>query len=155
MKSEAGSLFGGWQFTVAVPCYLMLCGVLALSVRIVTCIFRACAVQRGDFPDGDKEPGREWSFNQAFRECFKGFSRSTAHVDLWLSAIIGLAELPAYPVLLRLGHWNFIGAWLALKTSGQWGGWRVSRTSFSRFLLSNILNLSLSYLWLARYVSAR
>jgi len=147
-------LLAGWHLSLGVPCYLILCAFLALLLRIVVCVFRAWAIQRGDFPDSENEPGRGWPFHLAFWECFKGFSRNTAHVDLWLSAVIGFAELAAYPVLLRLGHWSLIGAWLALKTSGQWGGWRVSRTSFNRFLLSNLLNLGLSFFWLARYVSA-
>ena len=63
-------------------------------------------------------------------------------------------ELATYPVLLRLGYLPVIGGWLALKTAGSWGGWSISRTSFNRFLLNNILELAISYFWLARYVNS-
>ncbi len=119
---------------------------------MVVFAFRALAVTRGDFPDSEKEPEKEWTFLKAFWECFKGFSQSKAHADLWLNALIGFAELAAYPVLLKTGYLTTIGGWLALKTAGNWSGWKVSRTSFNRFLLSNLLELAIAYFWLTRYV---
>jgi hypothetical protein len=125
---------------------------------VIFFMFRAWAVQRGDFPDSENsetkhpQPGLGWPYWKAFRVCFNGFSQSKAHADLWLNAIIGFFELAAYPVLLKLGYMTIIGGWLAVKTAGSWGGWKVSRTSFNRFLLNNILELAIAYLWLTRFV---
>jgi hypothetical protein len=148
-----------WTLSIPVWCYLLQCAIATLVLRIIFFTFRAWAVMRGDFPDSEKgpdkgkpEPGKEWSFTRAFWECFSGFSSSKAHADLWLNAFIGFAELATYPVLLRLGYLATIGGWLALKTAGSWGGWKVSRTSFNRFLLNNILELAIAYFWLLRYV---
>jgi hypothetical protein len=139
-------------------CYLLQCVFGTLVLRVIFFTFRAWAVQRGDFPDsvkedgrGEPEPGKGWPFRRAFWECFNGFSQSKAHADLWLNALIGFAELAAYPVFMKLGYMTAIAGWLAVKTAGSWGGWKVSRTSFNRFLLNNILTLAIAYFWLTRF----
>lgn len=58
----------------------------------------------------------------------------------------------AYPLLLVLGKVEIIGAWIGIKTAGGWMGWQASRTSFNRFLLFNLLNLSVAYLLLSLFV---
>jgi hypothetical protein len=131
-----------YTFSIPVWCYLLQCVLGTLVLRIIFFTFRAWAVQRGDFPDSEKEiEWKDWSFGRAFGECFKGFS-----------ALIGFAELAAYPVFIKLGYLTAIAGWLAVKTAGAWGGWKVSRTSFNRFLLNNILELAIAFLWLTRYV---
>jgi hypothetical protein len=140
-----------WYLSVPVTYYLLLCIVGTIALRAVFFTFRAWAVQRGDFPDSasnsrrdagvSPELGEGWPFWRAFWECFKGFSTQKAHADLWLNGLIGFAELVAYPVLLKTGYLTVIGGWVLLKTAGSWSGWRVSRTSFNRFLLNNICEL--------------
>lgn len=147
-----------WTLSIPLWCYLLQCAVATLILRVVFFLFRAAAVIRGDFPGSEPQdslpaqPGREWSFFRAFWECFHGFGQSKAHADLWLNALIGFSEMAAYPVFMKLGYLTVIGAWLALKTAGSWGGWKVLRTSFNRFLLNNIPELAICYFWLAGYI---
>jgi hypothetical protein len=143
--------------SISCGCYLLQCALAALALRVVFYSFRAWAVVRGDFPESEKAEDiagawKEWTFAQAFRECFSGFSQHKAHMNLWLDALIVFSELATYPVLLRYGYLATIGGWLALRTAGNWGGWKVSRTSFNRFLLNNILELAIAYFWLVRFV---
>jgi hypothetical protein len=64
----------------------------------------------------------------------------------WLQpAIMGLLELVAYPVLLSVGRWDAIGAWLALKTAAKWGEWTSQRESYNRFLIGNALVVILAF----------
>jgi hypothetical protein len=142
-----------WTLSVPTWCYLFQCAVSTVLIRIFIFLFRARAVVIGDFPSSDKEPGKGWTFWRAYWECFKGFGGIPAHADLWLNALIGFFDLAAYPVLFKNGRLDVIGAWLAVRTAGAWGGWQSSRTSFNRFLLSNLLELFISYFWLSRYVS--
>lgn len=149
-----------WRLSEPRWCYLLQCIVATLLLRVIFFTFRAWAVQRGDFPGSRPEngrpgePGEGWPFWRAFWECFSGFSSSRAHADLWLNAFIGFCELAVYPVLLKTSRLDIIGGWLALKTAGSWGGWKISRTSFNRFLLNNILELAIAYFWLTRYIQA-
>src|SRR5260370_31972568 len=91
-----------WTLVTPLWCYLLWCAIATLVVRIIVFGFRALAVIRGDFPDSCTEPGKGWPFARAFWECFKGFSNSKAHADLWLNSLIGFAGLAAYPVLLKM-----------------------------------------------------
>jgi hypothetical protein len=147
-----------WSLSVPFWCYLLQCLIATILLRVIFFAFRAAAVIRGDFPGSDpepdkpNEPGKGWTFRHAFWECFIGFSQSKAHADLGLNAIIGFFELAAYPILFGTGYIAVVGGWLVLKTAGNWGGWTVSRTSFNRFLLNNILELAISYFWLMRYI---
>ena len=131
--------------------FVIWCFVGALASRVVVSTFRAWAMKVGDYPEA--EPRSPWkTFCPAFLVCLGGFSSDKRHRDLWLSFFIGFVELLVYPVLLKLGYFLPIGAWLALKTSGQWSGWRVSRTSFNRFLLNNLLHMGYAFLWLSHFV---
>lgn len=144
-----------WQLTISPFKYLLLCIVGTVALRLISSVFRAWAVQRGDFPDSITEPGKSWSFRRAFWECFKGFGKSKAHADFWTNALIGFAELAAYPVLLKMESLTVIGAWLALRTAFSWSGWSISRTSFNRFILINVLELAIAYFGLSRFVQVR
>jgi len=84
--------------------------------------------------------------------CWWGYNRFKEHSDLGLPTLIGFAEIASFPVLIVLGQYNLIGGWIVIKTAGQWSGWTKSRTSFNRFLLANILNLSVSYFLLSHWI---
>jgi hypothetical protein len=146
-----------WTLSVPTWCYLLQCALATVLIRVVIFIFRASAMVRGDISRPSSEqpppPVQHWTFWPAFWESFRGYGRDRLHADLWLNAWIGLFDLAAYPVLIKTGHLEVIGAWLAVRTAGAWGGWQSSRTSFNRFLLSNILELFISYFWLMPYVS--
>ncbi len=66
--------------------------------------------------------------------------------------VLGFLELLAYPVLIRLGAWAFIGAWLSLKTLAQWKGWSTERGHYNRFLVGNAIVLLFSAALLANRV---
>ncbi len=146
-----------WYLSTPPCAYLFRCILATLIIRAIVFAFRAAAVTKGDFPNDEKDPqpGKNWSFEHAFWECFKRFSESKAHADLWLNAIIGFAGLAGYPVLMKTGYLSAVGGWLALRTAGNWGGWKISRTSFNRFLVSNLLELGTAYFWLTRFVQVR
>ena len=127
--------------------YFLGCILSALVVRAVVFFFLAADNYRKR-KAGD--PPTYWS---TYWDCWNGISGR--HVDLWLPFVIGFAELCAYPILMRSQQFQVIGAWLAIRTAGSWRGWASHRTSYYRFLLGNLLNLAISYLFLATYVTIR
>jgi hypothetical protein len=147
-------LLHGWHLAISWTTYLFLfCLPLVVVLRALHSLFRALAVQKGDFPyRKDRDFTVITNFCKAFWACFKGFGSYKEHNDLLLPAFIGWIELAAYPVLIALGQFVVIGGWIGIKTAGAWMGWKASRTSFNRFLLFNLLSLLLSYFWLSHYV---
>jgi len=128
-----------------------------IIIRFILCYFKAIAVKQGEADyineyskDGEilkeiksfkKEPLKDifWSL---FRS-----NKNDIHIDdYFLSTIVGIAELFAFPVLIARGKWHFIGYWLLIKTATQWGVWQKSRTAYNRFLFGNILSLFFSYI---------
>jgi hypothetical protein len=72
--------------------------------------------------------------------------------DYWYPFIIGTLELLAYPIILKTGNLNVVGAWLGLKTLAQWKVWGENRVYFNRFLIGNAIVLIISALVLAPLV---
>ena len=70
-----------------------------------------------------------------------GFNKHKEHSDLWIPTAIGFLELVFYPVLIGIGYFVVVGAWIGIKTAGSWMGYSKSRTSFNRFLLFTVLTL--------------
>lgn len=70
---------------------------------------------------------------------------------MWIPTAIGFFELAVYPILLTLGNYGIIGAWIGIKTAGGWTGYSQSRTSFNRFLLFNVITLLVAF-WLSPFV---
>jgi len=139
-------IMGAWEIHHYV-CYIAVAVLLAIAMRLLMAYFRALAVVRRDYPEAGPENmiyGR-WL---AFQEIVWSRTLMKEHADLWLPFLIGLAEFLAYPILIRLDAYVLIGGWLAIKSAGNWGGWRISRTSYNRFLVANISNVFISY-WLA------
>lgn len=156
MSVPCDPVFSGWQLAVAWCRYALLyCVPVALVLRLLISALRARAVQKGDFPQypSTGDPPKIAKFWEAFWYCFGGDNRFKEHSDLWIPFAITIIELMAYPVLMVLGKFVVIGGWIGVKTAGGWVGWRESRTSFNRFLLSNLAVLLVSYFWLTRYVS--
>ncbi len=130
--------------------FLFWCFVGAVVSRLIFSAFRARAMVVGDYPEHDASD--RWTFRPAFWVCFHGWGSDKRHHDLLLPFLIALIDLLVYPILLQLGYFVTIGAWLALKTSGQWSGWRISRTSFNRFLFSNLFHLGYAFFALRHFV---
>lgn len=79
---------------------------------------------------------------------FASTHRKEEQRDYWQPAVLGFLELLAYPLLLQTHHLNAIGAWLALKTAIEWGGWKEVRGAYNRFMIGNALVLGASFaLW--------
>lgn len=144
-----------WKLSICMSEYLIYCAAFTIFLRVVSCWFRAHAVIRGDFPNSDTEPGTDLLFWEAFKECFYGFRRSKAHADFWTNAMLGFAELFAYPILLKLDDVAILGGWLAIRTAFSWSGWSVSRTSFNRFLLINVAEIAIAYFWLSQFIQIK
>jgi hypothetical protein len=70
----------------------------------------------------------------------------TPHMDRLIPASLGIVELFIYPTAMRYGAWDYIGAWIALKSVAQWSRWTDKRAVFNRYLLGNAMVLIASYL---------
>lgn len=79
---------------------------------------------------------------------FGGFPKENLLRDYWFPFFLGWVEIAGFGVLMRLGAWLFIGAWLTFKTLGQWDHWKEHRPAFNRFLIGNALVLMFS-MWVA------
>jgi uncharacterized membrane protein HdeD (DUF308 family) len=65
--------------------------------------------------------------------------------DFWLPTGVGFLELISYPVLLEIGLWSVIGAWIGFKTVAQWRVWTEDRSQFNRYLIGNALAVIISF----------
>jgi hypothetical protein len=74
--------------------------------------------------------------------------------DFLLTTFLGTLELISYPVLLQMGSWSVIGAWIGFKTIAQWAAWIKNRNQFNRYLIGNALVLISSVLVLSQLVVA-
>jgi hypothetical protein len=82
---------------------------------------------------------------QKFSIIFWGNTDIEPFPDLWYNTLLGLIELLIFPILMRVGAINIIGAWMGLKTVAQWPAWQKNRLSFNRYLLANALQIILSF----------
>lgn len=133
-----------WTLTIPVLAYLLICAGLSFLVRIVHCFFKAIAIPKFCKEKYQKEPflyDRKKRFLYALHGC-KGDSELE---DYWLGYIIGFAEVAFYPILIYTCNLSVIGAWLAIKTAGNFTVWRENQIAFNRFLVSNLLNLGIAY----------
>jgi hypothetical protein len=140
-------LYGsGWHLSISIFGYLFYCALASLVVRIVSSAIKAL--------DGESwfedYPGK--SPREIFLISLSGFGRGETIKDCWFPFFIGFAEFSAYPVFIYFDEIIVIGGWLAIKTAGQWEKWGKSRLIFNRFLVSNIVVLAVSYLWLTKYI---
>jgi hypothetical protein len=144
--ASCNPLHDGWQLTLSLFFYLAYCIVAALVLRAVGSIFRALAVQKGDFPhEKDESHSIIANFGTAFWYSFSSCNPFKHHRDLWIPFVINVIEFAAYPVLFALNRLEIVGAWIALKATGQWAGWRLSRTSFNRFLLLTLVTVLVAF----------
>lgn len=85
------------------------------------------------------------SFGDLWWWKFKG---KKGHSDYWQPFVMGLVELGTFPVLMAIGKFEYIGAWVGFKVVAQAVLWKEQRNVFSRFLIGTALCLLGSY-WLA------
>jgi len=137
--------------------------VSALIIRIILSLLKAAAIRQGEADEVDKvgkivkkfsHPGglTPW---QAIWQSFCSWAHHRNIDDYGIPIYIGIIELFLYPILMLANKWTVIGAWLGIKTAAQWKGWREGRTPYNRFLLGNILVISISFLLLTNFISLR
>jgi len=72
-------------------------------------------------------------------------------IDYWVPTIVGTVELAIYPILISLGSWQAISAWIGIKTAGEWR-WKgkddkdKDRQGYTNFLLGNALVIGAAFL---------
>jgi hypothetical protein len=128
--------------------YILCALFIALIIRAFLCIFKAWAVINGELDKEDKskiicnkQPWKGQPYWSIFLNSFFSNKKDVMIDDYWLPAIVGFAELLVFPILMSIGKWIFIGAWMGIKTASSWGGWQNYRTAYNRFLLGNILSV--------------
>ena len=64
-----------------------------------------------------------------------------------MPTIVGTIELAIYPILISLGSWASIAAWIGLKTAAGWR-WQKNedRQGYTNFLLGNALVIGAAFL---------
>jgi hypothetical protein len=132
-----------WGVKCTLPYYILAVLLLTLAIRVFLCLIKARAIREG----AQDMPGKKWSearYWYIFRVSFVSFGYDWNIDDYWLPAIIGAAELFAFPLLMSKGAWSFIAFWMGMKTVVSWKGWEKTRTGYNRFLVGNILSLACS-----------
>ena len=87
-----------------------------------------------------------WIIFRGIGDCHANSNCNHAPKDYWLSFLLGVSEMLAYPPLLKANQPTIIGAWLVLKTVH-----RVTyapdhkRGLYNRYLLANVMILFASY----------
>jgi hypothetical protein len=115
--------------------YLFAAVIFSLAIRAVLSCLKALSI---------KKLGKLKLFGPRFTACFYG-NRGKQWADYWYPFWIGCFELVSFPLFMQLEKWNFIGAWIALKTLPQWKVWIDGRTAFNRYLIGNALILLFSF----------
>jgi hypothetical protein len=153
MHSFCNPIIGRFQLDTSWCCYLLRCLVITVFVRGFQSLLKAQSFKY-ETRSGDSEPTdeeRQQPYRQICWQFFLSF-KFKRHSDLFLPTVIGLIELVVYPILFVIGQYIFIGAWLGIKTAGSWKGWQTSPTAYNRFLLFNLLNLLVAYIFLTQFV---
>ena len=75
--------------------------------------------------------------------------------DYVVPFLVGTLELALYPVLVSLGSWQAIGAWIGVKTAAGWR-WQqnADRQAYTNFLLGNALVIFAAF-WLTPMVTIK
>ena len=145
-------IIGRWHIS-GLGCYLLVCLVATIALRLFQGLYKAWSCKYGDVLSRQKsdEGLRSKGYWYIYWRHVRGFALGK-NSDLLLPTTIGFIELAAYPVLLAVGQFPVIGAWIVIKTAGGWGGWKTSTTAFNRFLLFSLLNILVAYFCLERFV---
>jgi hypothetical protein len=137
-------LLWNWAFS---SCYIAAAIVAQLAIMVISSTLRASEQISHPLSDPTSEGRKYPSWPELwieFRFVFCGYF--TPHMDRLIPLCIGVTELFIYPTAMHYGAWNYIGAWIALKTLPHWTRWTRKRAVFNRYLLGNALVLIASYL---------
>jgi hypothetical protein len=146
MNDPMPDLIHSWAIE-APALYVSLAALGSFAVRLLSCTLKAMDTFTGDSAKAPR------GFRSRFWVSFRGFgSNPLENDDYWHPFVLGCMELVALPVLMVMGAWNFVGAWVAFKALGNWKVWTERRSPFNRFLICNLAMLLLSFLLLSRLV---
>ena len=137
----ASTLLRLWSVTDPLL-FVFLAFVMALVVRLLSSLLRAIEIAC--------HPGNPYW--PSVWESFRGVDPDPKKADYWFPYILGVLEFIGYPVLMAVGAWTFIGAWLGFKTVAQWKYWGEHRPAFNRFLILNAFVVFLALTVLTPYV---
>lgn len=114
---------------------------IAVVARLVTKFFRTLELfSENDTPMEEDFRGTFRTFRALFWETFKSMDPSRDEkADYWTPFMLGFLESLAYPVLMSINKWEYIGGWLVLKTVFRWKEWSEERTVYNRFLIGNAM----------------
>lgn len=129
-----------WAITAPLKYFLIACA-LTVAIRVIHSFLRGISLAAEI--DG-------LSLRKATIISFLGRAPSNykERTDYFYNSIIGTFELLIYPLLMAVGAWAAIGAWIGLKTLPQWTQWTSNRPVFNLFLIGNLLTLTSAYLCL-------
>lgn len=106
------------NWSVPNPCRFLLAVLIAsIAVRVVHAALRAIKLAF--------DAGWSWrGYREKFLRCLVGFHRegngSARATDYGYTFILGTIELSCYPILIAIGAWTPIGAWIGLKALAQY-----------------------------------
>lgn len=110
----------------------------SLIVRLVLSLMKA----------SEKEP--EDKFKTKFWQSFGGCGPKPHKIkdshDHWQAFILGCLEIAIFSILIGFNKFEYIGAWLVLKTVPIWNKWQKQRNVYNRFLIGNVLVIISSFL---------
>lgn len=130
-----------WMYAVSILIY-------QLFIRSILTVLKTGSVRN------DKE-GRLATFLDLFfnrrpsRNGAEGAAREEN--DHFLPVCLGIIEMVFFPVFIAIGKWEFIAAWIGIKTAAQWTQWSKSRPSYMRFLIGSSL-VVLASIFLSSFV---
>jgi hypothetical protein len=78
--------------------------------------------------------------------------RERCRGDYLAPFFLGFLELFMFPILFAAGLQLYVGAWIGLKLVAQYKHWADDRNAFNAFLVGNALVLTISAMFLQRFV---
>jgi len=121
-----------WHFTdcKAVVLYFVLGLLSQLVIRAIMSALSAWYLHRTREPAPQWPPLRKPGALELFRCCALGIHPTDGvcrdDSDYSLPLFLGLIEQYSYPIMMAVGAWAPIGAWLGFKTIAHWHRWSVS-----------------------------
>ena len=136
--------------TITLPTfkYSFALGVIISSVliRFILCLTKAFECKQGGLDKKEEKLSVKFGFWKAFGLSFVSSARHEALDDYLLPSVVGFFELMILPILMYSDAYEAIGAWITIKTLGQWKKWNTSRTTYNRFILGNLLVIFASFI---------
>ncbi len=134
--------------------YFIYAFILTIGLRLVFSMLRAleASYKKRDVEDlqGNEFIKRTWISRTWI--IFIGLSKKDPNPDFWYNTILGTFELLAFPILMKTNSWEAIGAWIGFKAIAQWSTWTKDRLVFNRFLIANVIVLTVSFLILKDHI---